>query len=102
MNNLQDQDILTISNTSHAEMKEALLRLHENRDFQKVILQGYFNAKAVDGVSLLATDYIKQNGLRAEVMEQLIAISQLQDYFNTIINLGPSTIEELEADEDDE
>lgn len=101
MNNLENQEVLTVSNTSHAEMKEALLRLHNNKDFQKVILEGYFKNKAVDGVSLLATDYVKRNGLRSEVMEQLIAISNLEDYFSTIINLGPATQEELEAEDDE-
>lgn len=100
MNNLENQDILTVSNTSHAEMKEALLRLHSNKDFQKVILEGYFRDKAVDGVSLLATDYVVRNGLRSDVMEQLIAVSRLQDYFNTIINLGPATQDELDEDEE--
>ncbi len=69
-------------------MRQALERLENNPDFQKVILDGYFKDKAVNGVSMLASGYIKKNGLRADVMESLVAISQLQDYFITVKQLG--------------
>ena len=68
--------------------KQALDRLETNPDFKKVILEGYFRDKAVNGVSLLATDYVRKNGLRAEIMENLVAISNLQDYFLTIKKMG--------------
>ena len=69
-------------------MRHALERLENNPDFQKVILDGYFKDKAVNGVSMLASGYIKKNGLRADIMESLVAISQLQDYFITVKQLG--------------
>lgn len=81
-------------------MKQALDRLEQNPDFQKVILDGYFKDKAVNGVSLLATNYIRKNGLRPEVMESLVAISQLQDYFISIKQLGAEVPEDVEEDED--
>ena len=77
-------------------MKQALERLENNPDFQKVILDGYFKDKAINGVSMLASGYIKKNGLRPDVMESLIAISQLQDFFITVKQLG------TEPEEDDE
>ena len=69
-------------------MRQALERLENNPDFQKVILDGDFRDKAVNGVSMLASGYIKKNGLRADIMESLVAISQLQDYFITVKQLG--------------
>ena len=69
-------------------MRQALERLENNSDFQKVILEGFFKDKAVNGVSMLASGYIKKNGLRADIMESLVAISQLQDYFITVKQLG--------------
>lgn len=81
-------------------MRQALERLESNPDFQKVILDGYFKDKAVNGVSLLATNYIKKNGLRPDVMEGLVAISQLQDYFITIKRLG-AEIEDEDGTEDE-
>lgn len=103
MNNLEtnDQELLTVSNATFAELKDSYLRLRNNKDFQRLILNGYFRDHATNLVSLLATDHVKANGLRPDVMEQLIAISRLEDYFNTVVNLGPATAEELEADSED-
>jgi len=70
------------------KLKEALDRLNKNEDFKLVIKQGYFKDKAINGVSLLATDYVRQNGLRNEVLETLVGISLLEDYFATVQSMG--------------
>lgn len=98
MNNLNDQQILEVENRYWADMWASLERLKENKDFQRVILEGYFKDKAVNGVSLLAQDAIVAGGHRTAVMEDLIAISSLEDFFVTIENLGSMPPE----DEDDE
>ena len=95
-----EQDILRVENTYWAEMAQALIRLEENADFKKVILEGYFKDKAINGVSLLATDHVKRGGFRGDIMEQLVAISQLEDYFITIKGLG--TVPKETDDEDTE
>ena len=82
--------------------KQALDRLETNSDFKKVILEGYFRDKAVNGVSLLATDYVRKNGLRSEIMENLIAISNLQDYFLTIKRMGTEPEDDEIEDESTE
>lgn len=88
MSNLEEQQILEVENRYWVDMWDALQRLKENKDFQKVILEGYFRDKAVNGVSLLAQDAIVSGGHRTAVMEDLIAISSLEDFFITIENLG--------------
>jgi hypothetical protein len=88
MNNLNDEQVLTVENKYWADMWLALSRLKENKDFKHVILEGYFKDKAVNGVSLLARDAVVQGGHRTAVMEDLIAISSLEDFFITIENLG--------------
>lgn len=96
----QSQDsanILTVENEYWVNMHLALDRLKKNADFKMVILEGYFKDKAINGVSMLAHDYVKKGGHRADVMEQLIAISQLEDYFATIDNLGT-----IPTDDDEE
>ena len=99
MNNLQnDEQILEVENKYWADMWLALSRLKNNKDFKHVILEGYFKDKAVNGVSLLAQDAIVQGGHRTAVMEDLIAISSLEDFFITIENLGSSPV--LDDDED--
>jgi len=89
--NVGNEQLVTVDDKETmywVNMKEALDRLQRNEDFKKVILDGYFKDKAVNGVSLLATDYVRQNGLRPVVMESLVAISQLEDYFATIQSMG--------------
>lgn len=96
MSNLEDQQILEVENQYWADMWHALERLQENKDFQKVILEGYFKDKAINGVSMLAQDGVVQGGHRTAVMEDLIAISSLQDHFIMIENLGTIPAEDEE------
>lgn len=63
------------------DMGQALDRLRNNEDFKKVILDGYIKYKAADSVSLLALPAIKKRGERGDIMEDLVAISNLQFYF---------------------
>lgn len=79
-------------------LKQSLERLEQNPDFQKLILEDYFKNKPINGVSLLATDYVKKNGLRGDIMEDLVAVSKLQDYFLNIKRLG-TTLDDVEDDE---
>ena len=54
----QTKEMLETTDNSYAvEMYEALSRLHDNPDFQKVILEGYFKDEPIRITSLLATDY---------------------------------------------
>jgi hypothetical protein len=83
---------------SWIEMYEALQRLEENKDFKKIILDGYLKDSAVDKVSLLATDYVRTRNLRATIFEELVAISALEGYLHTIKNMGaPVEDDELEG-----
>lgn len=75
------------------DMKESLDRLETNEDFKRVVLEGYFKDKAINGVSLLATDYVVNGGLRTRVMESLVAISQFEDFLKTIKDLGSASNE---------
>ena len=103
MNNLEEQQIIEVENKAASDMWYALERLKKNPDFQLVILKGYFVDKAVDGVSLLANDQIVARGNRSAVMEDLIAISSLQDHFMVIENLGaPMSVDDYDEEESGE
>lgn len=95
-----EAEILRVENTYWAELCKSLERIEKNEDFKKVILEGYFKDKAINGVSLLATDHVRRNGFRPEVMEQLVAISHLEDYFITIKNLG-ANVEDIGEDDEE-
>lgn len=99
-NDIEETNILTVEQSKWRNLYLALERLHENKDFQTLILEGYFRDSAVDGVSMLAHDYTVTNGKRPEVMEQLVAISRLQDYFRIVTHLGaPQDDDDLDSDE---
>ena len=94
----QAKEVLETADNSYAVMMyEALSRLHDNPDFQKVILEGYFKDEPIRITSLLATDYARREGVRPVLMEKLVAISSLEDHFQTIIQLG-----NIPDDEEDE
>ena len=96
--NKSEEEILRVENQYWVEMAESLERLENGNpqpgDFKKVSLDGYFKDKAINGVSLLATDHVRRSGVRGDVMEQLVAISHLEDYFFTIKHMGSMPVEE--------
>lgn len=101
-----EDELLRVENQYWREKAEALVRLEQGNpqpdDFKKVILEGYFKDKAINGVSLLATDHVKRAGVRGDIMEQLVAISALEDYFQVIKNLGFAPEEDEEEFEGSE
>jgi len=98
MTNQTAENELTVDTNYFVGMRQALDRLEQNPDFVKVVLEGYFKNEAIRGVSLLANDSIRQRGARPEIMERLVAISSLQDFFLTIKSMAP-TEEELAEDD---
>ena len=96
MNNQDSDNIIEVENEYWVTMWSALERLKKSPDFKTVVLDGYFKDKAINGVSLLAQAAIVDNGHRSAVMEDLIAISSLEDFFITIENLGTVSHEEEE------
>ncbi len=82
-----------------AEKVDSLDRLMDNKDFQSLILEGYFKDKAINSVSLLANESVKREGRRGDLMEEMIAISNLEDYFITVKQLGNGAKADLYDDE---
>jgi hypothetical protein len=84
-NSEQDQIELETASLEHAiVMGEAWKRLQRNGDFKRIITEGYLKDKVLASVSLLAVPQIKQRGERPEVMEDLVAASNLQYFFKVI------------------
>ena len=102
MNNLgvtEQEDLAYIETEVWAKRYKALEQLHKNKDFQTLILEGFFRDRAVDGVSLLAHQHTIDSGTRGQIMEQLVAISHLQDYFRVVVNQGAPAAYDEELDE---
>lgn len=93
-----EEELLRVENQYWVTLAQDLESLEKDERFKRLILNGYFKDKAINGVSLLATDHVKRAGVRGDIMEQLVAISALEDYFHTVKNLGTIPSE----DEDDD
>ena len=88
MSNPEDLEIQDVEqDMTHAlEMGRALEALSKDPNFIKVIMNGYLKEKASASVSLLAVPAIKARGQRPDIMEDLVAISNLQYFFYMIEN----------------
>lgn len=82
-------------------MRQALERLEANPDFKKVVLEGYFKDRAVNAVSAMASNYVRKSNTRGELIEELNAISQLQQHFIIIKSMGAEAPDD-EFDDDEE
>lgn len=96
MSNQPTETELETTDVSYwADQLDALERLERNPDFQKVFVEGYIKQKALDSVSMLAVPNVKSQGQRPEVMEDLVAISNLQYHLQMIHSLGEGARQEL-------
>lgn len=92
-----EAELETVDINGYLEMGEALLRLENNPDFKKVILDGYCGQSVKESVSLLATPAMNKN--RVNIMEDLIAASNLQYYFQMIKNFHAGAIQDSSDEE---
>lgn len=101
-NQNENVELETTEIEQFVELGEALDRLYKNPDFQKIILEGYFKQKALDSVSLLSMPSIKKRGERGDIMEDLVAISNLQFFFMFIQQQHAAATDPVLSDEEEE
>jgi len=103
---MENQDELEMVETRHyAQMKQDLEELEKDERFKRLILDGYMKDKVLDSVSLLGEPSTKVNGDRPNIMEDLVAISNLGYYFKMVKTFGASaeeTIANIEGPEVEE
>jgi len=84
-------------------LDDAVSRLYANKDFQAVILQGYFRDEAVRVVSARSNPcvYMEQNAGQAKMIEDIItSVGGLQQYFITTKLLADQSRQAMVADEE--
>lgn len=81
------------------EFDKALQRLEANRDFQKVIQEGYLKAEAVRLVHLKADPSMQTPDRQASVIAQIDAIGGLASYFRTVSFNANIAVKAVENDE---
>ena len=100
----QEVELETVEINGYLNMGEALARLEKNPDFKTVIMEGYLGQNVKDSVSLLAVPAVIKQGERSGIMEDLVAASNLQYYFQMVKNFHEGalsdTLAEMEATEE--
>ena len=99
MTNQEEVELEMVENQQWVSRYEALQRLEKNPDFINVISEGYIRDRALNGVSMLANEGVKRQGQRPDVMEMLVSVSNLQDYFKMLKNLGAIAKDDMEEAE---
>lgn len=71
-----------------ASLAESLERLRSNRDFRKLIVDGYLTTEAVRLVHLKSDPAQQEPAQQAAIVRDIDAIGALQQYFRTVDKLG--------------
>jgi hypothetical protein len=87
-----EEQLETVEINGYLEMGEALAILENDPNFKKVIVEGYFGQSVKDSVSLLSEPAMSQH--RVKVMEDLIAVSNLQYYFQMVKNFHAGAVQD--------
>ena len=90
-----DERIADLEN--QIELHKALERLHENEDFQKVVLDGYFEKESERIFGMLVTPSNLKRDQIENLMDMMSAIRNFKGYFKTTIinaSMAPEAIEE--------
>ena len=78
---------------------KALERLHNNKDFKRVILDGYFKDEARRLVHLLSAVDMQTKDKQESIIKQMEGIGQLSQYFNVVkfhARQGQKSVDECE------
>lgn len=86
---------------SFVKTAEALDRLSKNRDFKRIISDGYLKEESIRLVSLKGAPEMQHEKHQASILKQIDAIGSLQNYFHGIYMQGDhakALIEEAEEE----
>lgn len=81
-------------------MAESLERLYSNRDFKRLVLDGYFKDEAVRLVQLKATPSMQNPQSQASIIQQIDAIGSFQQFLTIVGQQGNLAERFLDSVED--
>jgi len=85
---------------SLVEFGDALERLKGNKDFKKVIVEGFFEKEAIRLVHLKADRNMQSGDIQKSIITQMDAVGVLSQYFNTILIQANQASKSIAADEE--
>ena len=83
------------------ELGKGLERLRSNRDFKKLIIDGYFGQECIRLVLCKADQNMQASDKQASIVKQMDAIGSLHEYFQTVF-IKASMAEKSVADNEQE
>jgi hypothetical protein len=102
-NDLENAELISADNGYWVAMKNSYTTLQSKQAFNTLVVDGYIKEKTAELVQALIDPYVMQNGLRTKVLEQLVAVARLKEYFHTIRAMGGhEDVDKLEAEEEAE
>ena len=81
------------------DMGDAIERLRNNRDFKKVIGDGYFEQEAVRLVHLMSDSNMQFPEIQQSIHKQLIAVGMFREFLETLTTRANMARRAVEADE---
>jgi len=101
---MSDADLETIDISikqakENVALKRSLLRLQENPDFDKLMINGYFENEAVRLVLLRADPSQQDEAAQATINKQLDSIGFLRQYFIAVNQIGAMAEKAIQDDE---
>lgn len=83
---------------SKIDLRDAINRLQENKDFQLVINEGYFKDNAVQLTHSLSDMNLQAEEIQADILKQLQGIGMLRRYFRDIYAFAQQAENAMGAD----
>jgi hypothetical protein len=100
MNSIQELEANIGVAKEAIELGAALERLFSNRDFKKVVLNGYFEKEAVRLVHLKSSKYCKDSDNQISIVAEIDAIGNFSNYLSSITDNAAFARKTVHADEE--
>lgn len=84
---------------STADAGNALERLRNNKDFKKIVLEGYFEQEAVRLVHLKADPSMQSPDSQRSILLQMDAIGSFNQYLTNVLRMASLANKQIESDE---
>ena len=96
---LQHLEVIIKQAQKMVDLGDALERLRNNKDFKKVIGEGYFEQEAIRLVHLMSDSNMQSPELQTAIHKQMIAVGVFRDYLETLAIRAGMARRSVEADE---
>ena len=96
---LQHLEVIIKQAQKMVDLGDALERLRNNKDFKKVIGEGYFEQEAIRLVHLMSDSAMQSPELQTAIHKQMIAVGVFRDYLETLAIRAGMARRSVEADE---